>query len=63
MPERVLQTLKQHFERTANQANPNGVFHTNRNHKLRPQETSNNRVADNDVNGQLELQLPQEWTY
>lgn len=63
MPERVLQTLKQHFEKTANQANPNGVFHANHNRKLRPQETMNKRVADNDVNTQLELQLPQEWTY
>ncbi|KAK1357199.1 hypothetical protein POM88_050455 [Heracleum sosnowskyi] len=63
MPERVLQTLKQHFERTANQAHPNGVFHTNHNRKLQPQEASNKRVANNDVNNQLELQLPQEWTY
>lgn len=66
MPERVLQTLKQHFERTGNQAHPNnGVFHKNHNHKLQPQETStsNKRVANNDVNDQPELQLPQEWTY
>lgn len=65
MPERVLETLKQHFERrAANQAHPNGVFHTNHSHKLQPQETnSNNRVASNDLCDHLELQLPQEWTY
>ncbi|XP_074358760.1 uncharacterized protein LOC141698051 isoform X1 [Apium graveolens] len=63
MPERVIQTLKQHFEKTANEGNPNGVFHTNHNHKLRQQETSNKKAADNDVTNQLELQLPREWTY
>ncbi|KAL1827514.1 hypothetical protein ACET3Z_005926 [Daucus carota] len=54
VPERVLHTLKQHFEkRTSNQAHPNGVFHTNQ----------NQRVANNNVSNYQDLQLPQEWTY
>lgn len=51
VPERVLQTLKQHFEK---RSNANGVVrsHTQQNQRLQSHENNNQ-----------ELQLPQEWTY
>ncbi|KAL1817232.1 hypothetical protein ACET3Z_019806 [Daucus carota] len=51
VPERVLQTLKQHFEKRSN-AQGGLQSHTQQNQRLQSQENHNQ-----------ELQLPQEWTY
>ncbi|WOH02267.1 hypothetical protein DCAR_0521656 [Daucus carota subsp. sativus] len=51
VPERVLQTLKQHFEKRSN-AHGGLQSHTQQNQRLQSQENHNQ-----------ELQLPQEWTY
>ncbi|KAL8146082.1 uncharacterized protein LOC141707275 [Apium graveolens] len=51
VPERVLQTLKQHFEKRSN-GHGGMQSHTQQNQRLQSHEINNQ-----------ELQLPQEWTY